>query len=135
MFDREASFFRTLNFLLSGAAIPRTKTLLNFDKDALALQGYDPVAFFTEGEPVKGAPEFQSSYRGVKYHFVSKENKAIFDQEPAKCEPQFGGYCAFGVSRGYLVTIAVEAFQVLNGRLLLHFDNGHPRQIQQGPHE
>lgn len=49
--------------------------------------------------------EFQSSYRGAKYHFLSEENKAIFDQEPAKCEPQFGGYCAFGMARGHLVTI------------------------------
>ena len=74
-----------------------TKALLNVDKNGLALQGYDPVAFFTENKPVKGKPEFKSTDQGVTYLFASAENKMRFEKEPAKYEPAFGGFCAYGM--------------------------------------
>src|SRR5215471_203122 len=77
----------------------QTKTLLNLDKTGLAIQGYDPVAFFTEGKPVKGKPEFQSRDDGALYYFASKEHRDVFKADPTKYEAAFGGYCAFGVSR------------------------------------
>lgn len=98
--------------------------LRNLDKQGLALQGYDPVAFFSGGKPVKGAPAFTSSVDGATYRFASAENKASFDKSPAKYEPQFGGYCAYGVSKGKLVEIDVEAFQIVDGRLLLQYSKG-----------
>jgi len=98
------------------------KDLLNLDGSGVAIQGYDPVAFFTDGRPVKGNPQFQSEYRDAKYYFVSAEHKATFDKEPAKYEPQFGGYCAYGVSRGRKVPIKIEAWQIVNGRLLMQYD-------------
>jgi YHS domain-containing protein len=100
------------------------KTLLNLDKNGIALQGYDPVAFFTDDRPVKGAPEIRVRRGGAIYLFASKENKARFEKEPAKYEPAFGGYCAYGVSRNKLVEIAVEAFQIVDGRLLLQYSKG-----------
>src|SRR3974390_3790281 len=81
----------------------QTKSLLNLDKNGLALQGYDPVAFFTDNKPVKGKADLKSVYQGAIYYFASTENKASFDKEPAKYEPAFGGYCAYGVSRNKLV--------------------------------
>jgi YHS domain-containing protein len=117
--DNDSTFFMTLDYLLGSTAAHRPNFLLNVDQAALALQGYDPVAFFADGKPVRGNPVIQTDYRGARYQFVSQANKAIFDRKPARFEPQFGGYCAFGVTRGQLVTIAVEAFQVINGRLLL----------------
>jgi len=104
-------------------ALPQTtKTLQNLDKNGLAIQGYDPVAFFTQNKPVKGDAKFQSSYKGATYYFASAEDKAAFDAAPAKYEPQFGGFCAYGVSRGKTVPVKVEAFQIVNGRLLLQYD-------------
>ncbi|MCI0352759.1 MAG: YHS domain-containing protein [Acidobacteriales bacterium] len=100
------------------------KNLINLDKQGVALQGYDPVAFFSEKKPVKGNPTFQSTYRGGRYYFASAENKATFDASPAKYEPQFGGFCAYGVSRGYTVPIKIEAFQIVNDRLLMQYDFG-----------
>ncbi len=98
------------------------KTLLNLDKNGVAIQGYDPVAFFTQGKPVMGKPDFQSNYHGAKYFFASAQDKAAFDASPEKYEPQFGGYCAYGVSKNRLVSIKVEAFQIVNGKLLLQYD-------------
>jgi YHS domain-containing protein len=111
--------------LTAPAAEPAAgKVLQNLDKDGVAIQGHDPVAFFTVGAPVKGRPEFESTYRGAKYRFHSAKHKAAFDAEPAKFEPQFGGWCAYGVSRGALVPIKIEAWQIVNGRLLMQKNEG-----------
>lgn len=97
---------------------------LNLDKQGLAIQGYDPVAFFTQHKPVKGNPQFQSQYHGGTYYFASAEDKAMFDANAEKYEPSFGGFCAYGVSRNKLVEIDVEAFQIVDGRLLLQYSKG-----------
>jgi YHS domain-containing protein len=109
---------------LASQAHAQTKTLLNLDKSGVAVQGYDPVAFFTDARPVKGNSQFTSNLKGATYRFASAEHKAAFDKEPTKYEPQFGGYCAYGLSKNKLVPIEVDAFQVVNGRLLLQYDKG-----------
>jgi YHS domain-containing protein len=106
------------------SALAENKSLQNLDKNNLAIQGYDPVAFFTENKPIKGKPEFKSAYEGAMYLFASAENKKSFEKEPSKYSPAFGGFCAFGVSRNKLVEIDPEAFQIVNGRLLLQYSKG-----------
>ena len=110
-----------LSSVLAFASWAGTNTLLNLDYSGLAIQGYDPVAFFTEGKPVKGTSEMTSTNDGAIYRFSSKAHKDLFDTDPAKYEPEFGGYCAYGVSRNKLVEIDVEAFQIVDGRLLLQY--------------
>src|SRR6266478_821509 len=115
---------KLLLLLTLGLALPafaQTKTLLNLDKTGVAIQGYDPVAFFTDSKPVKGKPELGLRHNGALYYFASKEHRDSFKAEPAKYEPAFGGYCAYGVSRNKLVEIDVEAFQIVDGRLLLQY--------------
>lgn len=114
--------FATIVLLLVLPLAGATKQLVNIDQDGVGLQGYDPVAFFTENRPVKGSPEFTSIFKGVTYHFASAENRNTFNKTPAKYEPQFGGFCAYGVSRGKKVPIKIEAFQIVNGRLLMQYD-------------
>lgn len=104
------------------AASAHAKDLLNLDRKGIAIQGYDPVAFFTDGRPVKGDPQFQSDYRGARYYFASSEHKAMFEKDPARYEPQFGGYCAYGVSHGARAPVKIEAWQIVNGRLLMQYD-------------
>jgi YHS domain-containing protein len=99
----------------------QTKTLLNLDDTGVAIQGYDPVAFFTDNKPVKGDPKYLSKRDGAIYFFASKEHKDMFLKAPAKYEPVFGGYCAYGVSRDKLVEIDVNAFQIVDGQLLLQY--------------
>jgi len=114
----------SLLLLTLGLALPafaQTKTLLNLDKTGVAIQGYDPAAFFTDNKPVKGKPEFVRLCKGATYQFASKENRDMFAKDSGKYEPAFGGYCAYGLSKGILVEIDVDASQIVDGRLLLQY--------------
>lgn len=111
----------------------QTKTLLNLDKSGLAIQGYDPVAFFTDHAPVKGDPQFTSSYHGATYQFASLAHKKMFDQEPVKYEPEFGGFCAYGVSRDKLVSVDVDAFQIIDGKLILQYSKSVRDRFNEDP--
>src|SRR5262245_37649199 len=88
---------------ITTSVLAENKSLQNLDKNNLAIQGYDPVAFFSENKPIKGNPEIKSTYEGAVYLFASAENKQLFEKEPGKYRPAFGGFCAFGVSRNKLV--------------------------------
>ena len=92
---------------------------LNVDERGLALQGYDPVGYFTENKPVKGDPTFTATYKGGTYWFASAAHKKTFESNPAKYAPQFGGFCGYAASINKLAPIEVEYFQVLHGRLVL----------------
>src|SRR5260370_36453485 len=109
------SFIASLSTALAGATV-------NVDKNRVGIQGYDPVSFFTDGKPVMGKEEFQSSYHDVVYHFTSAEHQAMFDANPSQYEPQFGGYCAYGVTKGHLAPVKIDAFQIVNARLLMQYD-------------
>lgn len=119
--------------LATVAAFPQTKTLENLDKQGVAIQGYDPVAFFTQGKPVKGQTQYKSTYNGAKYLFQSAEDKAAFDANPAKYEPQFGGFCAYAVSEGHTAPVKVEAFMIVNGRLLMQYDLDVKKTFEKDP--
>jgi YHS domain-containing protein len=106
------------------SAVAQAKTLVNIDDSGVALQGYDPVAFFTDNQPVKGDSRFLCKRDGAIYYFATKEHKELFLKDPSKYEPVFGGYCAYGVSRNKLVQIDVNAFQVVDGQLLLQYSKG-----------
>ncbi|HEX5220345.1 MAG TPA: YHS domain-containing (seleno)protein, partial [Verrucomicrobiae bacterium] len=70
-------------------AMAQSKSLLNLDKAGVAIQGYDPVAFFTDNKPVKGKPELAVRHNGATYYFASREHREQFKADPAKYEPVF----------------------------------------------
>jgi YHS domain-containing protein len=109
--------------LAFSGAVHAEKVLINTDKTGLALQGYDPVAYFTDGKPVKGDAKITASYRGATYRFASAEHKALFEKDPAKYEPQFGGYCGYAASINKISPISPEYWQILDGRLVLQHNN------------
>jgi len=116
-----------LSLIVATLALPvfaQTKNLLNLDSSGIAIQGYDPVAFFSDNKPVKGNAAFVAKRDGAVYLFASKEHREMFVKEPMKYEPCFGGYCAYGVSRNKLVEIDVDAFQIVDGKLLLQYSKG-----------
>lgn len=95
------------------------KLLVNKNKNGLALQGYDPVAYFTDNQPVKGSPKFKSSYDGAEYYFASANHKTIFDADPVKYAPAYGGYCGYAASINRLSPVSPEWFQIEDGKLIL----------------
>jgi YHS domain-containing protein len=83
------------------------------------LKGYDPVAYFKQGKAVRGKRSISSTYNGVTYFFASKANKADFDQNPKKFEPQYGGFCADSMSKGRRDDIDPREFRVYKDKLYL----------------
>lgn len=103
----------------SQAADTNAKSLVLKNKQGLAIQGYDPIAYFTDNKPTKGSAKFSSEYEGAKYLFASAEHKALFDAEPAKYAPAYGGYCGYAASIDRLSPISPEWFQIIDGKLIL----------------
>jgi YHS domain-containing protein len=108
---------------LAGAALalttPDHKVLVLKNKAGAALQGYDPVAYFTDNKAVKGDPRIKSSYESADYYFASAANKELFDASPAKYTPAYGGYCGYAASIDRLSPISPEWFQIEDGKLIL----------------
>ena len=110
--------------LLAQNAAPKeekgTSTAANVDGKGVILKGFDIVAYFKQGKPLKGNPEIASTYQGVTYLFASAANKADFDKDPAKYVPQYGGFCAYGVANGVLAAIeGSKAFTIYKGKLYI----------------
>lgn len=87
----------------------------------VALQGYDPVAYFTTGKPVKGSPDHALMWRGATWYFASAESQEAFEMNPQAYAPQYGGYCAYAMTKGAISPTAPEAFAVAGGQLYLTY--------------
>jgi len=113
-----------VNLSLAALALPAVaaqggKHLVNVNRDGVLVDGYDVVAYFTDNRPAMGSAEFASRYDEATYWFASAEHKALFDAEPAKYAPQFGGFCAYAVSRKGLRPIDPAIFHFVDGKLFL----------------
>lgn len=87
-----------------------------------AIEGYDPVAYFLEGKPVKGNEEIWYQWNGGRWLFSSQEHKASFESTPEKYAPQYGGFCAFSMSRAARVGASGEAWSIVDGKLYLQYN-------------
>jgi YHS domain-containing protein len=105
--------------LFTAARFATAAEAINVDGNRLALQGYDPVGYFTDKKPIKGDPRFTATYKGGTYQFASAAHRKTFESNPGKYAPQFGGFCGYAASINKLAPIEVEYFQVLHGRLVL----------------
>ncbi len=94
----------------------------------LAIRGYDPVAYFTEGKAVKGDKDFTLGWQGADWRFASARNRDLFSEDPEKYAPQYGGYCAWAVSRNYTAPTDPDAFTVVAGKLYLNYNKRVMRQ-------
>jgi YHS domain-containing protein len=113
-----------LTFLLaiSATAQPMLRSKeFNLNKN-VAIQGYDPVAYFTQSKAVKGNSDINATADGVVYYFASEGDKKLFLQDWKKYEPQYGGWCAYAMgASGEKVEIDPETFKISNGRLFLFY--------------
>lgn len=90
------------------------------DANTVILAGHDAVAYFTQGQPVKGSANFSAIYNDAIYHFSSIENRDAFNAEPSRYAPQYGGFCAYGMTFGKKFEIDGKAFEVVDGKLYVN---------------
>lgn len=100
----------------------RAEKPVNTGWGGVAIKGYDAVAYFTEAKPVEGSATFEFEWNGAKWRFVSAANRDLFSAAPEKYAPQFGGYCAWAVSRGYTAGVDPKAWNVVNEKLYLNYN-------------
>lgn len=93
---------------------------LNMDASGLALRGHDPVAYFTDGQPVAGDTQYSAEHEGATYHFASAENRDRFAADPDAYLPAFGGFCAMGVAMGKKFDGDPALWRVVDGTLYLN---------------
>jgi hypothetical protein len=104
---------------------------VNTTSERVAIKGYDTVAYFTDGQPKKGQPEYQFVWRDARWLFASAQHMELFAGDPERYAPQFGGFCAGGVTRGKLVQADPEAWTIVDGKLYLNFDKAVRDQWRQ----
>lgn len=109
------------------AAIPALSSQIqpasrwNTDRSGLMARGYDVVAYFTEGRPVRGTAEFEHAWDGARWRFATAANRDAFAAAPQKYAPQYGGFCAYAVSRNYTADGDPQAWTIVDGRLFLNY--------------
>jgi len=116
-----------LVLIVAVTAIPgvaNAESTVNVDRNGVAIKGYDPVAYFTMSEPVKGDKNHVVSWMGATWRFASSDNRSLFEKAPDKYTPRYGGHCAYGVANNYLVKIDPKAWTVYEGRLYLNYSLG-----------
>jgi YHS domain-containing protein len=119
------SFLLLAGFALTLSAQPteQRKKQFNIEKTGLAIEGYDPVAYFTEHKAIKGKKEFATVYEGVTYRFATEQNRQTFKTNPARYEPQYGGWCAYAMgTNGEKVEVDPETFKITDGKLYLFYN-------------
>lgn len=97
---------------------------INVDAKGYSIDRYDPVAYFTEGQPRRGNSEHRAEYKGAKYAFASQENRDRFLGDPERYVPQYGGYCAYGVVHGGKSDVDPEVWEIVDGKLYLMISGG-----------
>ena len=119
--------------LLAGAALMAREPVepINKDRSSVAIKGYDPVAYFKQGKPVKGAPTLTEEWMGAKWQFSSPESRDLFRADPAKYAPQFGGYCAWAVSQGYTADTDPDAWKIVGDKLYLNYNKSVQKKWEQ----
>lgn len=107
------------------------KKQLNLSENGLALQGYDPVAYFTGKKATKGNKALAVIHEGVTYYFSSQSNKDIFLKSPSAYEPAYGGWCAYAMgAKGEKVSIDPATFKIINNRLYLFYNRFFNNTLQ-----
>ncbi|MFA6961848.1 MAG: YHS domain-containing (seleno)protein [Opitutaceae bacterium] len=107
--------------VLCATAVLKAEKPVNTTFLGVAIKGYDPVAYFTVGKPTKGDSDFSYGWNGAEWRFASAANRDLFKAMPEKYAPQYGGYCAWAVSRGYTAGIEPDAWKIVNNKLYLNY--------------
>lgn len=113
-----------LSFLLFGQKDPIYQT-----QDG-AIRGYDPVAYFTKGEPVQGLKAYSYEWKNATWRFSSNENLEAFKADPEKYAPQYGGYCSYAIAKGYTAKVDPNSWKIVDGKLYLNYNRSIQKNWQ-----
>jgi YHS domain-containing protein len=105
--------------LAEETAKPAPKPRVNVDSSGVILKGYDPVAYFTRHQAVKGNPAIRTRFGGATYYFASVADKVAFSKNPSRYVPQYGGFCAYHLTKGELKDSDPAVFAIYKGKLYL----------------
>ncbi len=115
--------------LMAGAAVASDE--VNSDKTGLALSGYDPVAYFKLNKPAKGDFQVTAEHQGAVYRFANEAHRDLFRKNPSRYLPQYGNYCAYGVSVGAKFSADPTVWKIVKGRLYLNLDENIAKLFNQ----
>ena len=120
-----AAFAIAVGLALAGAAEPALAKdpIYTGTFSSNAVSGHDVVAYFEEGRPVEGSSEFETEWQGATWKFSSAENLAKFKADPEAYAPQYGGYCAWAMARGYFASADPDNWAIVDGKLYLNYND------------
>jgi len=110
-----------MGFFIASAASVFAQKAEVFNPSEKAIRGYDPVAYFTEGKSVKGNDNLTYHWKDANWYFSSTQNLNSFTKNPEKYAPQYGGYCAYGMSEGHKAPTDPDAWTIADGKLYLNY--------------
>lgn len=119
---RVAHWTAVIAMTLAAFSAAAQSSKINVDESNVAINGYDTVAYFTLGKPTKGDAQYEIVWDDVRWRFANAEHREMFLREPERYAPRFGGFCALGMSRGFLSIVDPEAWRIVNGRLFLAYN-------------
>jgi hypothetical protein len=122
------SVLAALGAALSLPRAARAGTAAVYTEGGVAIDGTDPVAYFTEGRAVAGSAAIGLSWRGADWRFASEAHRAAFEADPEAFAPRYGGWCAWAVAEGYTAPTVPEAWAIVDGRLYLNYSRGVQRR-------
>ncbi len=105
-----------------------------FSKNGYAINGFDVVEYFISAKPQKGDTSIAVIWNKTKWVFVNKENANLFTANPEQYAPQYGGYCAFGLSRGYKAPTSEDAWSIVNSKLYFNYNKDVKRNWDKDQH-
>lgn len=126
---RRQTVLVTAMSIVALAVTVAAQTPVHSDARGVAIDGYDPVAYFAVGEAQRGRADHAVEWNDAIWHFASTENAELFRGDPERYAPQFGGYCAWAAAQGYVAGVDPQAWTVHNGRLYLNFSAGVRRRF------
>lgn len=108
--------------LVLAACQKKPQSSIVYVENGFAINGYDAVAFFDEGKPVKGLAEYSYNWQDATWLFASAAHKEQFMAHPDQFAPQYGGYCAYGCADGHKAPTQVETWSIVDGKLYFNYN-------------
>ncbi len=120
----------TATIATGSGAVEAEEQRPNVDEAGVAISGYDPVAYFVDGQPMEGLPRYTYTHNGSTYRFASSGNRERFASDPERYAPAYGGWCAYAMADGNYASIDPHAWVIHEGRLYLNYSRRINRRFE-----